>query len=334
MDVTQIPANSVKAIYRARQPAKGGQVKNIFNVAYRQPAKSITADEADLPEPPISPKKIREGESSSEFATKAREQRIRIRKIITDLDASSDQHSNSAVDNSIEPANPLPGAVDQLSDPTFNRKLPFPFVMGIVPNRFKDDGTAEAKWSYMGRTKFKELLEKLKEVRKTRGYTTLWLYGTQGYGKSHLLAALVCYLAAQDERVVYIPDCREWLRDPVECIRVAMLFAWADDITTQKEIMTLNTEDEIETFIKRQKNVIVVVDQLNALTESNGSSEQIKKRGQLHSWLMGLTSKHTAVFSSSANYREFLEQSKRQTTNLVVPVYGGLERVSHRKIML
>ena len=153
-------------------------------------------------------------------------------------------------------------------------------------------------------------------------------------GSLNLLVTLICYLAAQDERVVYIPDCREWLRNPVKSILVAMLFAWADDITTQKKIMTLNTEDEIETFIKRQKNVIVVVDQLNALTESNGSSEQIKKRGQLHSWLMGLTSKHTAVFSSSANYTEFLQQSKRQTTNLVVPVYGGLERVSHRKIML
>ena len=248
--------------------------------------------------------------------------------MITDISRSSDQHSNS-----IEPANPLPGAVDQLSDPTFNRKLPFPSMIDVVPNRFKFDDTAEAKWLYIGRTKFKELLEKLKEVRKSRSYTTVWLYGTQGYGKSHLLAVLVCYLAAQDEQVVYIPDCREWLRDPVGSIRVAMLFAWADDITTQKEIMILNTEDEIETFFECQKNVIVVVDQLNALTESNGSSEEIKRRRQLYSWLMRFTFKHTVVFSSSANYKEYLESSKEQTSNCVVRVYGGLDRVSHRKIM-
>jgi NACHT domain len=272
-----------------------------------------------------------------------------IREIITDINRSSDQHSNSiepanplprAVDqlsdqhsNSIEPANPLPGAVDRLSDPTFNRELPFPSMIDVVPGRFKDDGTAEAKWLYMGRTKFKELLEKLKAVRKAHSYTTLWLYGTQGYGKSHLLAVLVCYLAAQDERVVYIPDCREWLRAPVEDIRVAMLFAWADDITTQKEVMTLNTEDEIEAFFKRQENVIFVVDQLNALTESDGLSEEIKRRGQLHSWLMRFTSKHTAVFSSSANYKEYLELSKEQTSNCVVRAYGGLDRVSHRRTM-
>jgi hypothetical protein len=267
------------------------------------------------------------------LVTRANERRKRIREIITDINRSSDQHSNS-----IEPANPLPGAVDQLSDPTFNRELPFPSVISVVPNRFKYDGTAELKWLYIGRTKFKELLEKLKEVRKARSYTTVWLYGTQGYGKSHLLAVLVCYLAAQDERVVYIPDCREWLRNPVRNIRVAMLFAWADDITTQKEIMTLNTEVEIEAFFNRQKNVsqknvIVVVDQLNALTESNGFSEEIKRRGRLHSWLTRFTSKHTVVFSSSANYKEYLDSSKEQTSSYVVRAYGGLDRVSHRKII-
>jgi hypothetical protein len=261
-----------------------------------------------------------------ELAAKARERRKHIREAITHINASSGQHSNS-----IESANPLPGAVDQLSDPTFDRELPFPSVIDMVSNRFKDDGTAEAKWPYMGRTKFKELLEKLVEVRKSRSYTIVWLYGTQGYGKSHLLAALVCYLAAQDERVVYIPDCQEWLRDPVGIIRIAMLFAWADDITTQKEIMTLNTEDEIKAFFKYQKNVIVVVDQLNFLTTN--SLGVLTKFEKLYNWLMSFTVNHTAVFSSTANYKEYLETSEEQTSNRLVRVYGGLDRVSHRKIM-
>jgi hypothetical protein len=248
--------------------------------------------------------------------------------MITDINRSSDQHSNST-----DPANPLLGAVDQLSNPTFNREFPFPSVIKTVPNRFKDDGTAEAKWLYMGRTKFKELLEKLEEVRNSNSYNTVWLYGTQGYGKSHLLAALVCYLAAQEKRVVYIPDCREWLRRPVSSMKVAMLFAWADDITTQKEIMTLNDEDEIDTFFESQEDIIFVVDQLNDLTESNGSREEIEKRARLQSWLTGLTSNHTAVFSSSANYREYLELSKVQTSSCKVRVYGGLDRVSYRTIM-
>jgi hypothetical protein len=181
---------------------------------------------------------------------------------------------------------------------------------------------------------FRKLLEELKMVREGNTYTTVWLYGTQGYGKSHLLAILVCYLAAQDERVVYIPDCREWLRDPVGYLQDAMLFAWADDITTQEEIKALIDEDMIEDFFKYQKNVVVVGDQLNALTGSNSPNEETEDRANLYRLLMRFTAKHKAVFSSSANYREFLDKSKKQTSRWVVPVYGGLKRVSHHKIML
>ena len=97
-------------------------------------------------------------------------------------------------------------------------------------------------------------------MRKSDVHSAVWLYGTRGYGKSHLLAALVCYLAARDERVIYIPDCRMLLMNPVKYVRAAMLFAWADDITTQKETMTLNTKSEIEKFFDPFRRAIFVVD--------------------------------------------------------------------------
>jgi hypothetical protein len=195
------------------------------------------------------------------------------------------------------------------------------------------DNKAEENWPYVGRVLFRKVLEELKTVRESNSLSVLWLYGTQGYGKSHLLAVLVCYLAAQDERVVYIPDCREWLRSPVRYLKKAMLFAWADDIATQEEIEKLTTKTEITAFFDCQKNVLVVADQLNALTRSNCSSEEGLERKNLHKWLMRFSVEHTAVFSSSANYKEFLDKSKAQTTYSVIPAYGGLERVSHRKIM-
>jgi hypothetical protein len=203
-----------------------------------------------------------------------------------------------------------------------------------VPRRFKTDDKAEQNWSYEGRIMFRKLLEELKMVRESGSYTAVWLHGTQGYGKSHLLAILVCYLAAQDERVVYIPDCRDWLQDPVGYLKDALLFAWADDITTQEEIKTLITKDEIEDFIMSQENVLVVCDHLNALTGSNSPSEETKDGADLYRRLMCFTSKHNAVFSFSANYREFLDKLRKQTSRWVVSVRGGLERVSHRKIML
>ena len=253
--------------------------------------------------------------------------------MITDLNSSSDQHSNSV--------DPLPGAVAQLSNPQIVHTLPFPFVGSEVPVRFKLDNEAKlgseaevddkievdneagVRWPYVGRTKFETLVEKLKRVRKSLQLTTVWLYGTQGYGKSHLLAALVCYLAAQDERVVYIPDCRALLKDPVKYVRAAMLFAWADDIRTQKEIMTLNTQGETRDFFLSPEKIIFVIDQMNAL----------KMRADIYNWITSLTSRHKSVFSSSANYWEFHDQTQQQSSNLVVYAYGGLNRVSHRKIM-
>jgi len=308
-----------KAIYRARQPAKGGQVKNIFNVAYRQPAKNITANEADLPEPPISPKKFRRDDPLSELATRANERRKRIKEIITSINSSSDQHSNSV--------DPLRGAVDQLSDPTFERTLPFPFVGSEAPVRLK---VVKGYWQYVGRTKFKELVQELKKVQESDVYSTVWLYGTQGYGKSHLLAALVCYLAAQDETIVYIPDCRALIENPVQYVRAAMLFAWADDITIQK-ILTLNTLEEIENFFASKKNVIFVIDQMNAL-KTDGPMEK-ERRQRLSEWIKCFTFRHKKVYSSSANNTDYHKQAQNENQHSLLPVYGGLTEVSHRKIM-
>src|SRR4051812_37796737 len=87
-----------------------------------------------------------------------------------------------------------------------NTNLPFPFVGDALSKRFKvDPKDDEDNWFYMGREKFVELLNKLRHVQQSRNKKGFWLYGTKGYGKSHLLAALVCHLVSQGERVICIP---------------------------------------------------------------------------------------------------------------------------------
>ena len=76
--------------------------------------------------------------------------------------------------------------------------MPFPFVGNILPTeRFKV--TKDGYWKYMGREIFTELLNMV-DTLKTNPVAGLWLYGTIGYGKSHILAALACYLIAAGER--------------------------------------------------------------------------------------------------------------------------------------
>jgi hypothetical protein len=179
---------------------------------------------------------------------------------------------------------------------------------------------------------FKELLRVLKEVRESSTRTTAWLYGTHGYGKSYLLAALVCYLVAQDERVVYIPDCRALLKDPVKYVRAVMLFAWADNITSQEEIITLNTEKAIEAFFESQKSVIFVIDQRNGFNQSSCSEKRAARREDLLDWTERFAFGHKGVSSSSANYADYHEQINKENSNIVLCAYRGLTRVSHLNV--
>jgi hypothetical protein len=272
------------------------EVKGGGKLSNQTAGRKRKGDEIDTPEL-ASPKRHRQEYRLWKLAFRASEQRKLVRETITAL---NDQDSNS---------------IDKLSIPTFEHTFPFPFI-GVVPERFKVVSKAEDKWSYMGRTMFKKLLEKLKNVQESCSYTTVWLHGTQGYGKSHLLAALVCYLAAQDERVVYIPDCRAMVKEPVEYLQSAMLFAWADDITTQKEIITLKTKEEIRDFFESETDVIFVVDQMNAFKEST------QKMKDVDEWLESLSYGHKKVYSSSANNTDYLWRSPNSYIEL--RVYGGL----------
>jgi len=230
---------------------------------------------------------------------------------------------------------------DNLSNPQAESVFPFPFIGLAMPDRFKlseenwgyllRSGHKES-WQYSGRRKFKELVQKLKNVQDSEVHNIVWLYGIQGCGKSHLLAVLVCCLIGEDERVVYIPDCRELLKNPVGYVRAAMLFAWATDITTQEEIMILDTLDEIEDFFMSQNKVLFVVDQLDAFNSDGSGEEKVEhaESAEIRTWIMRFTSHSKAVFGLSTNNVDFFEKSVERNSALLVP--GGLDSVSYRKL--
>jgi hypothetical protein len=248
-----------------------------------------------------------------QLATRTREQRILIRKAIKEL---------APKDGMLFPMVKI-----RFSDPTNDTKLPFPFV-GLVPERFQisDDG-----WFYTGREKFAELLDKVDALCGDIQHSSLTLYGTRGYGKSHLLAALVCYLAAGEEKVVYIPDCGELVEGSVRYMIAAMLFAWADDMEVQGTIMTLNTRDDISEFFRAHPKAMFVVDQLNALERKSRDNKAIaNKKAVVHSWLYDLKAdyKTKSILSSSANNHSILNETSSQSSNKTMYVYGGLTPVS------
>ncbi|KIX09302.1 uncharacterized protein Z518_00381 [Rhinocladiella mackenziei CBS 650.93] len=241
----------------------------------------------------------------TQLAAEANKRRKAIKDMITQMNDSSGQHSNFV--------DPLPEAIDKLSDPTSNYTFDFPYI-GTMPERFKEPGIAKGKWLYMGRRIFKSLLRRINNTQER-----YWLRGTQDLGRPHLLAALVCYLAAQNERVVYLPDCQALFDDPVPYVRTAMLFAWANDFTTQKTIMGLHTQDQIRIFLKSQKDVIFVVDQMNAL-ESSGFGDGETAR-QLRRWVIGFTFSNKAIFNCLEDSTDDLEELNHQDPNRMVWVH-------------
>ena len=153
--------------------------------------------------------------------------------------------------------------------------LPFPSLLPTLPRgRFGFD--SKGNWGYMAREKFKELLQAVDELLESTGVDLLF-YGTIGYGKSHLLAALVCYLFSTGSQVIYIPDCQQCLRNPVEYVRTAMLLAWVGNYALQMEIMDLETRLDILGFLDDRaaegRQVVFVIDQMNALEPTGENSE-------------------------------------------------------------
>ncbi|KAF8537670.1 hypothetical protein BDD12DRAFT_845820, partial [Trichophaea hybrida] len=88
-------------------------------------------------------------------------------------------------------------------------KLPFPALSILKPtDRFAFD--TDRNWDYMPRRKFSELLYQVEAlIELPDRASVIWLYGTIGYGKSHVLAALVCFLmksALLSGKVTYLQD--------------------------------------------------------------------------------------------------------------------------------
>jgi hypothetical protein len=75
----------------------------------------------------------------------------------------------------------------------------------------------------------------------------IYVYGTRGYGKSHMLAALACLLVRQGERVVYLPDCFAMLHDPLEYLQLALLFT-IRNVSSREQICRCETVEALAIF--------------------------------------------------------------------------------------
>jgi len=231
----------------------------------------------------------------------------------------------------LEKIKEIPEDPTEYSNPKTILRLPFPSLYTTIPNeRFR---VKKGVFEYMGREKFDELLA---EVNKLEYHVNvkLFLYGSIGYGKSYMLAALACLLIRQGRRVVYLPDCRTLLDNMLGYVKAALLLAFGDKPDYQAKILKLKDENDIYNFLEwlsQEKKIYLyfIVDQRNALDPEEGEDGITKKaRNNATQCLAKFMSLHFSITSSSANDRAERNVKAKQMNRTLIKVYGGFSEVS------
>jgi energy-coupling factor transporter ATP-binding protein EcfA2 len=151
----------------------------------------------------------------------------------------------------------------------------------------------------MGRGGFTTLLSQVSELILAKTQKLL-LHGTAGFGKSHIVAAMVCLLIKQGRLVVYLPDCKVMLKDRVDYLRAALRLTFHGDKGVQRELMEADEKGLLDRC-KWTKDLMFVVDQLNALDISPGGDDLQDKKSDCRDLIISASFDHLIIQAASAN---------------------------------
>jgi hypothetical protein len=210
--------------------------------------------------------------------------------------------------------------------------LPFPYSGQKKPiDRFaiNDDGF----FNFMGRKEFKNVLTTINKFRSGTGYMKLFVYGTVGYGKSHILSAIACFLFRTGRRVVFLPDCRQLAVDPVKYVKYALFLTYSDDETKINEINGYKDFCQIIDFCESlDEKLYFIVDQINALDEKDDTGVSLNVKEQIRRDIDKMVDSHFYIMSSSANNKTMLHLMQKQTGELKIKLFGGFDKVRLRNL--
>uniref|UniRef100_U9UR05 Crinkler effector protein N-terminal domain-containing protein n=1 Tax=Rhizophagus irregularis (strain DAOM 181602 / DAOM 197198 / MUCL 43194) TaxID=747089 RepID=U9UR05_RHIID len=211
------------------------------------------------------------------------------------------------------------------SNPKNFLSLPYPYLGEKLPiDRFAIDNNRY--FNFMGRKEFRNVLEAINKLRSGTGYMKLFVYGTVGYGKSHILSAIACFLFRTGRRVVFLPDCRQLAVDPVDYVKSALFLAYHDDDAKINEINSCENFENIVDFCKKlqfKEKLYFIVDQMNALDEFDNTGVNSKTKQQIRCDIDKMSNYHYYIMSSSANNKSMLHLMQKQTGELKIKLYGG-----------
>ena len=209
--------------------------------------------------------------------------------------------------------------------------LPFPSVNEIPPRFSLLD---ERKISYMGRECFSQVWKTFGIVENNpHQRQAIYLFGGKGLGKSHILAALACLLVRRGTQVVYLPDCRAWLLDPLRYLQNALVFAFVNSTPSlREEVLDCENLESLANFCAWYRNMgqlCFIVDQLDVLDPEVMARDMVSntEKDSLRKLLYRMSSRHVLISSISANHKTFQYMAKRDTGEKKIPLMEGMTSV-------
>ena len=254
-------------------------------------------------------------------------------EVIMDSPDQDDYSSLAAISkiSSIHEAIKSIGKID-FAKPDLFTELPFPSPIPPPYERFswsKPPGGVE-RFQYIGREMFAQLQDSIRQPDIQNEFNRLYLYGPSGTGKSHLLAALVCQLVLDKERVFYIPDCRRLVvEDPFLHIQNALLFAFHGDLRAYSRITGARTLDQLLWFRRSQPplSFYVVIDQCNALEFRDTNDQYRGRKEQILQFLNAIGTGQKYIYSASSNEQASSDAEGKQLNIKTLYFRSGMSKV-------
>jgi hypothetical protein len=209
-----------------------------------------------------------------------------------------------------------------LSDPTVLHHLPFPFPHIVPEDRFPLDD--HGRFSFMGRSVFPQLLGAIQtSIDKKKGLP-INVYGTKGFGKSHVIAATVLLLLKEGkERVLFLPQARDMAdKGPTEYLRRAALLTFADDDEIANKLLDCATVVDLTNELSAH-SFILVSDQMNSLEEAVKMANAQKDETSAVIRKLGEKVLHIRGFSANNQTAQVFALTQR--SHIDVTWFGGFD---------
>jgi hypothetical protein len=164
--------------------------------------------------------------------------------------------------------------VSGLDNPSKWSTLPFPCISDSPVDRFAFNDVGD--FCFMGRVSLPTIHAEIERVSKTKRVN---IYGTKGYGKSHIIAAIVAQMMKDNRNpVVFLPHAGDLTATPMTYLQGALALAFARDAKLLDQIARCDSVDQLICVVKCPPSFVLVVDQMNSLEESSSLDMGAKPR--------------------------------------------------------